>query len=103
MVADIKRTVAAHYRIPVAVMSEPTPIGRYSHQPRNPRRFSRPRQVAMCLALRLTKHGPTQIGRFLGGRDHSTVMTGARRAERRDKEALRCLTKQLLIETRLGP
>lgn len=101
MVADIKRAVAAHYRIPAAVMSEPMPVGKL-HNPRNPRKFSHPRAVAMCLARRLTDHSLSRIGQFFGGRDHSTVWEAVRRVETREREALRRLTKQLLIETRMG-
>jgi hypothetical protein len=34
----------------------------------------RPRQVAMLLAKRLTLHSYPEIGRRMGGRDHTTVM-----------------------------
>jgi chromosomal replication initiator protein len=33
-----------------------------------------PRQVAMYLARKITKHSLEEIGGFFGGRDHSTVM-----------------------------
>lgn len=38
----------------------------------------RPRQVAMYLARTLTTHSTPEIGRQLGGRDHTTVIYGAR-------------------------
>lgn len=38
-----------------------------------------PRQVAMYVAYELTGHSTTQIGRVLGGRDHTTVLQGIRR------------------------
>lgn len=46
------------------------------------RRFwhiARPRQVAMYLAEKLTGKSLPQIGLFLGGRDHTTVLHGVRR------------------------
>ena len=42
-----------------------------------------PRHVAMYLARRLTSHSMSMIGRTLGDRDHTTVLTGVRRAEAR--------------------
>ena len=41
---------------------------------RRTRDIARPRQVAMFLCRHLTKHSLPSIGRFLGGRDHSTVI-----------------------------
>lgn len=40
-------------------------------------RFAHPRQEAMAL-MRLAGKSTTQIGRFLGGRDHTTVLHGCR-------------------------
>lgn len=42
---------------------------------------SRPRQVAMYLAKRLTSRSLPEIGRQIGGRDHTTVMHGVARIE----------------------
>jgi hypothetical protein len=36
----------------------------------------RPRQIVMYLARHMTPHSLPQIGRFLGGRDHTTVLHG---------------------------
>ena len=41
----------------------------------------RPRQVAMYLARRLTPKSLPEIGRHMGGRDHTTVLHGCRRIE----------------------
>lgn len=41
------------------------------------------RHVAMYLARHLTPRSLPEIGRFLGGRDHTTVMYGVRRTEER--------------------
>jgi len=38
-----------------------------------------PRQVAMALTCRLTLHSLPQIGRFFGGRDHTTVLHAKRK------------------------
>jgi chromosomal replication initiation ATPase DnaA len=40
-----------------------------------------PRQVAMFLARRYTTRSLPEIGRRLGGRDHTTVLHGARKIE----------------------
>lgn len=42
-----------------------------------------PRQIAMYLALEVTKRSTTQVGRALGGRDHTTIMHGAAKVKRR--------------------
>ena len=41
---------------------------------RRSRNIARPRQVAMYLAKTMTSHSLPQIGRAIGGRDHTTVM-----------------------------
>jgi chromosomal replication initiator protein len=43
------------------------------------REITRPRQVAMYLARRLTSCSFPQIGRALGNKDHSTVVKGVKR------------------------
>jgi hypothetical protein len=40
-----------------------------------------PRQIAMCLARRYTTKSLPQIGRSLGGRDHTTALHGARKID----------------------
>ncbi len=71
-VALIKAMVAEYYDIP--------PIDMVSD--RRSREVARPRQVAMYLANRLTTQSTPAIGRYLGGRDHTTVMHGIRNIER---------------------
>jgi chromosomal replication initiator protein len=41
------------------------------------RKVSRARQVAMYLLINELEMSPTQVGRFLGGRDHATIIHGA--------------------------
>lgn len=50
--------------------------------PKRERRISHPRQVAMARMLD-EGYSTTQVGDFLGGRDHTTVIEGARRARER--------------------
>lgn len=46
------------------------------------RRLARPRQVAMYLARKMTPRSSTEIGRYIGGRDHSTVLHAVAQIER---------------------
>ncbi len=50
--------------------------------PRRTRRVSVPRQMAMYLLRDVAQLSFPQIGEFLGGRDHSTVMHGAMKIEK---------------------
>jgi chromosomal replication initiator protein len=51
------------------------------------RSIARPRQVVMYLARKHTRHSLEEIGGYLGGRDHTTVMHGASKiAEMRDAD-----------------
>ncbi|PZU10037.1 helix-turn-helix domain-containing protein [Sphingomonas sp.] len=61
--ADIQAAVCRQYRIRPADLLGPS----------RRRTISRPRQIAMYLATRLTHRSIPDIGRFFGGRDHSTV------------------------------
>ena len=47
--------------------------------PQKRRSLTWPRQVAMYIAHQKTGQSTTQIGRVLGGRDHTTVIKGIRR------------------------
>lgn len=47
------------------------------------RRETEPRQAFMHRAYRTGRWSLPQIGRFLGGRDHTTVLSGVRAHERR--------------------
>lgn len=60
----IARTVAAHYKLTVEELKSKN----------NSRQIAVPRQVAMYLCKRLTKHSFPEIGREYGGKHHTTVM-----------------------------
>jgi chromosomal replication initiator protein len=60
----IARHVAAHYRLSVDELKEKN----------NSRQIAVPRQVAMYLCKRLTKHSFPEIGREFAGKHHTTVM-----------------------------
>jgi chromosomal replication initiator protein len=77
-VADIQRVVAEHYGLSPKIMREPDG----AHGSRVPA-LARPRQVAMLLATRHTRHTLSRIGDFFGGRDHSTVIHAIRVVEQR--------------------
>jgi chromosomal replication initiator protein len=53
---------------------------------RRTRPIIEPRQVAMALARRCTRHSLPTIGHALGRRDHTTVLHGVRRIEARAAE-----------------
>ncbi|CAO0824429.1 Chromosomal replication initiator protein DnaA [Desulfarculales bacterium] len=48
---------------------------------RKTRKVSQPRQVAMYLARRLTRSSFPEIGRYFGGKDHSTIIKGVKKIE----------------------
>lgn len=81
MVATIQNAVAAYYGLHPNAMTS------------NDRRkeVSHPRQVAMCLAVELTRHSIADIGRFFN-RDHTTVLHALKslpkRCETSHQEAL---------------
>jgi chromosomal replication initiator protein len=60
----IERAVASYYKMTVEEMKSKS----------NSRSVSFPRQVAMYLCKRLTKHSFPEIGREFGGKHHTTVM-----------------------------
>jgi len=60
----ISRAVAAHYQMSVDEMKSKS----------NSRAIAMPRQVAMYLCKRLTRHSYPEIGREFGGKHHTTVM-----------------------------
>ena len=47
----------------------------------NARRFAVPRQVAMYLCKRLTKHSYPEIGRAFAGKHHTTVIHSVEKIE----------------------
>ena len=63
-----------------------------------------PRQVAMFLARKITRHSLEEIGGFFGGRDHSTVLHAVRKIEGQTEadEDARALISSLL-ESLQGP
>lgn len=60
----IARAVASHYKLTVEELKAKN----------NSRAIAFPRQVAMYLCKRLTKHSYPEIGREFGGKHHTTVM-----------------------------
>jgi chromosomal replication initiator protein len=60
----IARTVSAHYKLTVEELKSKN----------NSRQIAVPRQVAMYLCKRLTKHSFPEIGKAYGGKHHTTVM-----------------------------
>lgn len=70
-VEEIQRRVSEHYNIRLSEI-----IG-----PKRVRTIARPRQIAMYLAKNMTTRSLPEIGRYFGGRDHTTVMHGVRRIE----------------------
>ena len=63
---QILDAVATHYRVPVTDL-----IG-----PKRDKTIVRPRQIAMYIMREETKLSLPEVGRVLGGRDHTTVMYG---------------------------
>jgi chromosomal replication initiator protein len=60
----IEKTVAMHYRLSIEELKSKN----------NARQVAVPRQVAMYLCKRLTKHSFPEIGREFGGKHHTTVI-----------------------------
>ena len=70
-IEDIQRAVAAHYRLrPDDLKSK-----------NNSRQVAVPRQVAMYLCKRVTKHSYPEIGREFGGKHHTTVIHSVEKIE----------------------
>jgi len=63
-IAQIQKAVAANYKLTVDQL-----VAR-----NNARQFSFPRQIAMYLCKKLTKHSYPEIGRAFGGKHHTTVI-----------------------------
>lgn len=72
VVARIQKTVALHFKIPVAEM----------WSKRRSREVARPRQIAMFFARDLTPLSLPNIGRRFGNRDHTTVIHAIKAVER---------------------
>lgn len=90
-VAQIIEAVAQHHGISAEAIKSPS----------RKREDAWPRQEVMYLAGQLTKHSSVRIGQFLN-RDHSTVLSGAKRAEQRviadneTREAVRRIARLVL-------
>jgi len=67
----IQKNVAEYYKIRVDDLLSK----------RRTRSITRPRQIAMSLAKRLTAHSLPEIGKAFGGRDHTTVLHACRKVE----------------------
>jgi chromosomal replication initiator protein len=63
-IEQIQRTVSAHYKLRLDELKSKN----------NARQIAVPRQVAMYLCKRLTKHSFPEIGREFGGKHHTTVI-----------------------------
>jgi chromosomal replication initiator protein len=63
-IEQIQRVVSAHYKLRLEELKSKN----------NSRHISFPRQVAMYLCKRLTKHSFPEIGREFGGKHHTTVI-----------------------------
>ncbi len=72
----IGKTVAANYRISLEELKSKN----------NSRQIAVPRQVAMYLCKRLTKHSYPEIGREFGGKHHTTVIHSFEKIDRLVKE-----------------
>jgi len=70
-IEQIQRVVAAHYRLRTDDLKSKN----------NARQIAVPRQVAMYLCKRLTKHSFPEIGREFGGKHHTTVIHSVEKIE----------------------
>jgi len=70
-IEQIQRVVAAHYRLRIDELKTKN----------NSRQIAVPRQVAMYLCKRLTKHSFPEIGREFGGKHHTTVIHSVTKIE----------------------
>lgn len=70
-IENIQKTVADYYKIKISDM----------FSKKRARNFSRPRQIAMCLARELTNHSFPEIGEAFGSRHHTTVMHACEEVE----------------------
>jgi chromosomal replication initiation ATPase DnaA len=69
----VLEATAAHFRVSVGDLT--------SHERQQP--LARRRQVAYYAARRVTGRSLPFIARYIGGRDHSTILWGVRRVEAR--------------------
>lgn len=69
---ELCRAAAAHFRIPVESLTGDSRLQVYAW----------PRQMVMFLGVEMLKRSTTDVAEYLGGRDHTTVMYGAREVAR---------------------
>jgi chromosomal replication initiator protein len=70
-IEQIQQTVSAHYRLRIDELTSKN----------NSRQIAVPRQIAMYLCKRLTKHSFPEIGREFGGKHHTTVIHSVEKIE----------------------
>jgi chromosomal replication initiator protein len=75
-IEHIARTVAAHYKMSVEDLKSKN----------NSRSIAVPRQVAMYLCKRLTRHSFPEIGKEFAGKHHTTVMHSVEKIAALDKD-----------------
>ena len=91
-VEEVLQTVASRYGVRVSELKSS----------RKTRDVTRPRQVAMFLARQLTGQSYPEIGKALGGKDHSTVVKGVKKIQNQMAreaalaEEIRVLERELL-------
>jgi len=73
---DVVRPVTQEFRVKLSDLQSK----------RRTKSITYPRQIAMYLARTLTRHSLQEIGRYFGGRDHTTVMHACDKIERLRKE-----------------
>lgn len=90
-VVEIQNVVTKHYGVPrTEFLSN-----------RRTRAVVRPRQIAMFLAKKLTTRSLPEIGRFFGGRDHTTVLHAVRKIEAEITENPELATEILELQKRI--
>jgi chromosomal replication initiator protein len=73
---DIIEVVTSHFGVKLAELQSK----------KRTNQIAFPRQVAMFLARKITRHSLEEIGGFFGGRDHSTVLHAVRKIEKLAKD-----------------
>ena len=85
---DILKVVTEHFGVKLTELQSRKRTNAVAH----------PRQVAMFLARRITRHSLEEIGGYFGGRDHSTVLYAVQKIQKRiqQEEAFRAILVELL-------
>jgi chromosomal replication initiator protein len=92
-VHDILEAVSEHFHVSyVDLISD-----------RRTKKIVRPRQVAMYLARELTTRSLPEIGRSMGGKDHTTVIHGVRKIEQLIAEGHAISADVAALRERLTP